>query len=105
MTVEETLRLLIIGGGPAGHTAATTAATLGVRAPEGGTFLFLDVGARLDERGIWGFLADCVEDGVALAPGPSCGADYEDWVRLCFTAAPPADVARASATLARRLSA
>jgi len=81
-----------------------TAAALGVPAPEGGTFLFLDVGARLDGRGIWGFLADCVEDGVALAPGPSCGEDYEEWVRLCFTAAPPEDVARASAALARRLS-
>jgi len=82
-----------------------TAAALGVPAPEGGTFLFLDVRARLDARGIWGFLADCVEDGVALAPGPSCGEDYEGWVRLCFTAAPPEDVARASAGLARRLSA
>ncbi len=82
-----------------------TAATLGVPAPEGGTFLFLDVRTQLDARGIWGFLADCVEDGVALAPGPSCGADYEGWVRLCFTAAPPEDVARASAALARRLSA
>ena len=81
-----------------------TAAALGLPAPEGGTFLFLDVGARLDARGIWGFLADCVEDGVALAPGPSCGRDYADWVRLCFTAAPPADGARAAEALARRLS-
>ena len=47
---------------------------LGVGAPEGSTFLFLDVSARLDARGIWGFLEDCVDDGVALAPGPSCGA-------------------------------
>ncbi len=82
-----------------------TAAALGVPAPEGGTFLFLDVRDQLDARGIWGFLADCVEDGVALAPGPSCGKDYEGWVRLCFSAAPPEDVARATAALARRLSA
>ena len=80
-----------------------TAAALGVPAPAGGTFLFLDVETRLDARGIWGFLADCVDDGVALAPGPSCGRDYEGWVRLCFTAAPPADVARATEALSRRL--
>jgi DNA-binding transcriptional MocR family regulator len=54
---------------------------------------------------MWGLLADSVEDGVALEPGHSCGADYEGGVRLCFTAAPPEDVARASAALARRLSA
>lgn len=85
------------------ETAEATAATLGVAAPAGGTFLFLDVAARLDERGIWGFLSDCVDDGVALAPGPSCGADYASWVRLCFTAAPPADVAGAAECLAARL--
>lgn len=81
-----------------------TAACLGLPAPEGGTFLFVDVGARLDERGVWGFLADCVSDGVALAPGPSCGEGYESWVRLCFTAAHPEEVARAAQILARRLA-
>ncbi|MBW2267981.1 MAG: pyridoxal phosphate-dependent aminotransferase [Deltaproteobacteria bacterium] len=80
-----------------------TAAVLGVPPPEGGTFLFLDVAAHLDERGLWGFLGDCLEDGVALAPGPSCGAGYDHWVRLCFTSAPPEDVARAAKRLAGRL--
>ena len=86
------------------QTGAATAAALGVATPEGGTFLFVDVAAQLDERGIWGFLGDCVEDGVALAPGPSCGQDYETWVRLCFTAAPPAAVAAAAERLAARLA-
>jgi aspartate/methionine/tyrosine aminotransferase len=76
---------------------------LGIAAPEGATFLFLDVSARLDERGIWGFLEDCVGDGIALAPGPSCGRDYESWVRLCYTAAPPDQVLAAVDRLAKRL--
>ncbi len=76
---------------------------LGVAAPEGSTFLFLDVSAKLDERGIWGFLEDCVGDGIALAPGPSCGRDYERWVRLCYTAAPPDQVLAAVDRLAARL--
>jgi N-succinyldiaminopimelate aminotransferase len=66
-----------------------TARRLGLSPPEGSTFHFIDVSSRLDERGVWGFLADCVEQGVALAPGPSCGEGYESWVRLCYTAAPP----------------
>jgi len=76
---------------------------LGVSAPEGSTFLFLDVAEKLDARGIWGFLEDCVSDGVALAPGPSCGRDYQGWVRLCYTAAPPDQVLAAVDRLAARL--
>jgi len=76
---------------------------LGVAAPEGGTFLFLDVSERLDARGIWGFLEDCLDDGVALAPGPSCGEAYAGWVRLCFTAAAPEAVLDAARKLSRRL--
>jgi N-succinyldiaminopimelate aminotransferase len=76
---------------------------LRVPPPEGGTFLFLDVSERLDARGIWGFLEDCLDDGVALAPGPSCGEAYTGWVRLCFTAAPPDAVLEAARKLAKRL--
>ena len=76
---------------------------LGLPAPEGSTFLFVDAKPRLDGRGVWGFLADCVADGVALAPGPSCGSDYPSWVRLCFTAAPPDAVLAAVDRLAARL--
>ena len=76
---------------------------LGVRAPEGSTFLLLDVSRFLDERGIQGFLRDCLEDGVALSPGASCGEAYESCVRLCYTAAPPAEVLCAVDRLAARL--
>ena len=79
------------------------ARALGCAPPEGSTFLFLDVAARLDERGVFGFLEDCLADGVALTPGPSCGSDYASWVRLCYTAAPPDAVLGAVARLAARL--
>jgi N-succinyldiaminopimelate aminotransferase len=82
-----------------------TAARLGIPEPQGGQFHFLYVGPHLDERGIWGFLSDCVDDGFALAPGPSCGRDYEGWARLCFTAAPPEAVLAAVDRLALRLAA
>ena len=68
------------------------------------TFHFVDVRSHLDERGINGFLADRLADGVALAPGASCGEDYAGWVRLCYTAAPPDEVIAAVRTLAARLS-
>lgn len=79
------------------------ALALGLAPPEGSTFLFLDVREHLDERGVWGFLEDCLAEGVALAPGPSCGSDYATWVRLCYTAAPPEAVRGAVARLAARL--
>jgi N-succinyldiaminopimelate aminotransferase len=84
-------------------TGEDAARALGVAPPEGSTFLFLDVRRRLDERGVFGFLEECLADGVALAPGPSCGSDYAGWVRLCYTAAPPDAVRGAVARLAARL--
>jgi len=82
----------------------SVARALGVAPPEGSTFLFFDVREHLGPRGLWGFLEECVAEGVALAPGPSCGADYATWVRLCYTAAPPEAVRSAVARLVARLS-
>jgi aspartate/methionine/tyrosine aminotransferase len=76
---------------------------LGVPRPEGSTFFFLDASHKLDERGIWGFLEDCLEDGLVLAPGPSFGQDYDTFVRICFTSAPPERTAEAARLLAARL--
>ena len=81
-----------------------TAAILGLPPPQGSTFHFVDVSRSLDDRGIAGFLEDCLDDGVALAPGASCGEAYGEWVRLCYTAAPPEDVTAAVRKLAKRLS-
>ena len=67
------------------------------------TPIIIDVASQLDERGMHGFLEDCFEDGLLVAPGASSGSAYESWVRLCFTAAPPDDVRRAVRSLAKRL--
>lgn len=72
---------------------------LGLEPPAGSTFLFLDVADRLDQRGLPGFLEDCVERGLFLAPGPSFGP-YPTHVRLCFTAAEPAVTMRGVEVLA-----
>lgn len=75
---------------------------LGLPAPDGSAFFFLDVAGRLDERGLFGFLEDCVERGLFLAPGPSFGP-YPTHVRLCFTAAEPEVVMRGVEVLAGML--
>jgi len=80
----------------AGHRAA---ARLGVPAPEGSTFLFLDVADRLDERGLGGLLEDCADRGLLVSQGTSFGP-YPHHVRICFTAAPPDAVARGVEILA-----
>lgn len=64
------------------------ASRLGVAAPQGSTFLWLDVAEHLDDRGLGGFLEDAGDRGLLLAPGPSFGP-YPSHVRLCFTATTP----------------
>ena len=86
----------------AGEDAARV---LGLPAPAGSTFLFLDVRDRLDARGLTGFLEDVFEDGVLLSPGASSGTDYAGFARLCYTAAPPETVATAVRLLAKRMAA
>jgi N-succinyldiaminopimelate aminotransferase len=76
---------------------------LGVPRPEGGTFLFLDVAPHLDERGLAGFLEDCLDDNLVLTPGTSFGINFDTWVRLCFTCVEPDVVMRGVDRLARRL--
>jgi len=80
-----------------------TARALGCEPPAGGTFLFFDVAPSLGARGLWGWLEDCLDDGILLAPGGSCGSDYQTFVRLCFTAVAPDDVAEAVRRLGKRL--
>ena len=74
---------------------------LGEAPPEGSTFLFIDVADRLDERGLGGFLEDCVDRGLFIAPGPSFGP-YPTHVRMCFTAAAP-DVTKRGVEVMREL--
>jgi N-succinyldiaminopimelate aminotransferase len=83
----------------AGYQAADA---MGVPRPEGGTFLFVDVSAKLGpgDEDCSAFLERCADAGVLLTPGRSCGADYAKWVRLCFTSVPPAQLAVALQKLA-----
>lgn len=80
-----------------------SAQRLGLAVPRGGTFLFVDVGAHLDERGMLGFLEDCLAEGLVISPGEIFGAEYANYVRLCFTSAPPDQVRAGTEVLARKL--
>ena len=86
------------------YQAAGVAAAevLGTDAPAGSQFLWLDVADRLDDRGLMGFLEDCLQDGVLVAPGPSFGP-YPTHIRVCFTATPPDVTARGIERLAHRI--
>jgi N-succinyldiaminopimelate aminotransferase len=74
-----------------GEAGALAAQTLGVRAPQGGTFLFFDTSPHLDpaDADCLPFLQRCLDAGVMLTPGASCGEAYARWARLCFTSVPP----------------
>ncbi len=86
------------------HAAGVAAADrLGLPHPEGGTFLFPDVTAHLDEDGLHGFLVRCIDRNLVLAPGTACGAAYTGHVRVCFTSAPPDVVGRGIDVLAELL--
>jgi aspartate/methionine/tyrosine aminotransferase len=77
-----------------------------VRAPESGAFLFLDLRSLVaDADEALAFFAECLEAGVALAPGEVFGAGFERFARLCFTANPPEVVRAGCALLAERLAA
>ena len=78
------------------------AARLGLPAPQGSTFLFFDISAHLDDGGLLGFLEDCLEEGIFVAPGTSFGP-YPTHIRVCFTSAAPDVIERGVDKLARRL--
>ncbi len=86
------------------EVGAEAARRLGLPAPQGSTFLFFDVSALLDDRGLQGLLFDLADEGLFIAPGTSFGP-YPTHVRLCYTSAPPDVVLRGVDVLARRLRA
>lgn len=75
---------------------------LGMARPEGSQFLWIDVGDQLDDRGLLGFLEDCLQEGLLVAPGNSFGP-YPLHIRICYTAVQPAVTRRGVEILARRL--
>ena len=95
--IEETRRLYAAA-------ADATARAVGVATPPAGTFLFFDATPHLREgEELMGFLERCLDAGVLLTPGTASGRDYARWVRLCFTAVPPAELDDALTRLARVL--
>ena len=111
-TAAQLAALRILGGAGDAWVAKTREAyremgdaaadRLGVPRPDGSTFLFLDVSARLDGRGLAGFLEDAADRGLLVSPGPSFGP-YPGHVRVCFTSAPPDVVRRGVEVLASLL--
>ncbi|HQR45870.1 MAG TPA: pyridoxal phosphate-dependent aminotransferase [Thermoanaerobaculia bacterium] len=111
-TASQVAALRVLGGAGEAWLAETrplyeevgrkAAERLGVPAPEGSTFLFLDVAPALGPGGLEAFLEGCADDGLFAAPGPSFGP-YPKHVRVCYTAAPPAVTLRGIELLARRL--
>jgi len=85
---------------------SATAKTLGVPAPEGGTFMFFDASPWLDGAETSDpLLLRCADEGVLLTPGAASGDAYPTWVRLCFTSVPPDALAEALTRLERVLGA
>lgn len=84
------------------ETGRRAAERLGIAPPEGSTFLFFDVAASLDGRGLTGLLERAVDRGLLVAPGTSFGP-FPTHVRLCYTAVEPAQALRGVEVLAQLL--
>lgn len=84
------------------ETGSRAAERLGVKRPDSGTFLFLDLREILDDRGLEGFLEQCLERGLLVAPGPSFGP-FPDAIRICFTTLEPERTMRGIEQLASLL--
>ncbi len=76
--------------------------------PHSGTFVFAPIPQtfRKQHRELTGqtladrFLEACLDSGVILTPGASCGAHYQEWVRACYTVVAASDLEEAVAALA-----
>lgn len=78
------------------QAAKMIALELDIPVAQGGTFVFVDVSRTLANKN-WtmdDFLRLCLQHNILLAPGESFGKGYENYIRLCFTAAPEEKVHR-----------
>jgi N-succinyldiaminopimelate aminotransferase len=86
--------------------AERCASILGVSPPEGGSFLFPDVGDDLErnfpDSGLQGLMHRCAERRLYVTPGTSFGP-YPTHIRISFTSAPPEVVERGVRILAEVL--
>jgi aspartate/methionine/tyrosine aminotransferase len=60
---------------------------------QGGAYVFYDTSGAAPD--VWTFIDRALEAGVSLAPGEAFGHDFARYVRICFTAVEPADLADA----------
>ena len=74
------------------------------QAPEGGAYIFADLGRLLDGRECFDFLDYCLDRGVVFAPGAGFGAHYKTFARFCFTTMDPAHLARAGEALRKAIT-
>jgi N-succinyldiaminopimelate aminotransferase len=56
--------------------------------PDGGSYVFVDLGRVVDGASALPALERLAAGGVLLAPGDAFGASYARWARLCYTAVP-----------------
>ncbi len=72
--------------------AALSAAGIPGHAPEGGSYIFINLSRWIDERGAHAgslaVLEKLAMSGILLAPGEAFGKDYRSWARFCYTAVP-----------------
>jgi aspartate/methionine/tyrosine aminotransferase len=76
--------------------------------PEGACYVFLDFTRVLERHGgkvtLQEVLERCVDHGVLLCPGHAFGDGFESHARLCFTAAPEAELRAGLAALVAAVS-
>ena len=60
----------------------------GFHHPEGGFYIFADLGDYLDDGGMLPLINRLLEAGVSVTPGEVFGEGFENYVRICFTGEP-----------------
>ncbi len=71
--------------------------------PEGAYYLFFSIKDLLRGRDYWEVIETCLDIGVSVAPGKDFGADFGDYIRLCFAGESPERLAIAADRLNRVL--
>ena len=57
--------------------------------PEGTYYVFFSIKEYLRGKDCDDVINDCLDNGVAVAPGRDFGVDFADYIRICFTAETP----------------
>ena len=57
--------------------------------PDGAYYFFFSIGSYLGGRSYWDIFDACMDAGVSVAPGEDFGADFGDYIRICFAGEPP----------------